>query len=267
VACECDDAATAFPKCHLRLSDNSAWLFASNDLAEPDAWGECTEEQVQASSFSCDFRQCENPPPVTCSRDVWCGPEGCYDGLKYDNQGCIRTTCDSDSDCDDEERCIQIDCDTSGQCDYNAYGVCYCRSALACNYPSYCNPVAAVGPRGQWQTLEIIQGAGPCPPDETCTWRWTITPDGQVDYDKNGVTGTVTLNQVDLDILKKIIDGTELRVALRDGIPCDGPPTDIGVSFRLVLDSQTLERSATGCAISGPTGNVFWELYRRVKQF
>jgi hypothetical protein len=71
----------------------------------------------------------------------------------------------------------------------------------------------------------------------------------------------------DLEELDRILDGAELRLAFRDGIACDGPPTDVGVSMTLSLSTTDLTSDVTGCAVSGPEGNVFQRLFQMANRY
>ncbi len=270
VACDCGigDPIAVTPQCHLRLSDNSAWLFGASMLANPDAWGECAEEQMLAVLTSCEFQDCERPPMSTCSRSDMCEVRDCG-GLQIDDQGCMRASCESDGDCKDDERCIAIDCLDDSWCESDPNGRCQCFTTIdACVRGGVCNPVQTVGPRGEWERLEIIEGPVVfCPPEENCEERRTITPDGRIEFDKYGETGSTTVSEAHLAILERAIDGPELRVALRDGIECDEPLDGYGVRLYLELDSQTLERTIHDCAIAGPEGNIFWSLYQIVTSY
>jgi len=75
------------------------------------------------------------------------------------------------------------------------------------------------------------------------------------------------LSVVDLDLLHLIADGPELRAALRDGIACDPPVSDVFITFRLKFGTETLERLATGCATTGPSGNVFQRLFQLLSTY
>jgi hypothetical protein len=118
-----------------------------------------------------------------------------------------------------------------------------------------------MGPRGEWVSLEVQQGTGPCGAGD-CSSTWTFTPDGSVVFSKRGTPGGATLDPVSLLELELLIDGRELRAGLRDGLPCEQPPTDIGVSIELTLDGETLDRSVTECAIAGPEGNIAQRIYQ-----
>ena len=50
-------------------------------------------------------------------------------------------------------------------------------------------------------------------------------------------------------------------------LPSTPPPGDVLVTFRLKFGTETIERIATGCALAGPTGNVFERLYNLVEQY
>lgn len=261
VACECSGEYPATtPQCRLRRWDHSAWFFAAEQLANPDEWGECSEKQKSASSVSCDFQDCVIPPPTTCGAIDWCDEVDCG-GLRYDERGCARPSCDSDSDCKDDERCIRNNCAVSTECSAFSADHCECLSLESCGYGNACNPVATVGPRGEWLRLEMNQRmAVDCPPDQTCGRIWTFTPDGDFTHNENGAITYLSMSQDSLEQLEQMINGPELRVALRDGIEC-GPALDgSSVSILLELEGQKLERDVSDC-ILGPDGNVFQRLY------
>ncbi|MBM4362290.1 MAG: hypothetical protein FJ104_06390 [Deltaproteobacteria bacterium] len=200
------------------------------------------------------FAQCELPPPSTCSREATCEAIDCG-GLEFTEEGCKRPPCERERDCAEGERCVALGCAFVGACEPDG-SRCSCGGPAICMYGSACNLEARVGPGGEWLRVELLQGAGPCPPGEPCTWRWSVTPDGVREYDENGVAGTDRLDDLAMQELDRLIDGPELRPGLVSGFDCAPPPTDIGVTLRLELPGRTLERDVTGCVVSGPEGNI-----------
>jgi hypothetical protein len=267
VACVCGGNVSGFATCRVRLSDGTAWTLLDGELEVPNAWGDCNATQQQAASLACDFVDCERPPVSTCGRDDFCGTADKCGGLEYDESGCRRADCTTDANCPDTERCTALDCADVSSCSYWSDGTCQCSGPAVCMFGSACAPVDIAGPRGDWVSLTVDQGAGPCAPGEVCTWTWTFTPDGAVSFTKQGTPGSATLESVELDDLRRLIDGAELRLAFRDGIACDGPPTDVGVSMTLSLSTGDLQRDVTGCAISGPDGNVFQRLFQMAQRY
>jgi hypothetical protein len=208
-----------------------------------------------------------------CSRSDFCDIADCG-GLYIDENGCRRIDCQSDVDCAVDERCTSLVIGPytgllNNFCGYaSPDGTCWCPpTSPPPQVVTWCDPETIAGPRGDFQQLDIVEATGPCPPGETCSSSWTITPDGHVDFSKNGVIGSANLSTADRDLVLQEVDSPELRVGLRDGPTCDPPPTDVGVTFRLQLSTETLERDVTGCAISGPSGNVFELLFDLAQRY
>jgi hypothetical protein len=187
-------------------------------------------------------------------------------GLEFDDNACRRATCVDDGECPADQRCVAIQCASTGSCISAQSGDCSCSGPTICLMANACNPVGTVGPRGAWQRVEVLQGAGPCPEGQPCTWTWSVTPDGAVAANKNGTPSTAKLSEADLADLVAMIQGPELRPGLRDGFHCDLPPTDTSLSLRLVLEGTTLEHDVTGC-LSGPEGNVAQRLFQLVTRY
>jgi hypothetical protein len=213
-----------------------------------------------------DFEVCgTHGPPSTCNLADTCKSLGCG-GLEFDENACRRADCAMDGDCPADQRCVALECGSALSCAYSDQGMCNCSGLTICLAGHACNPVGTVGPRGTWQQIEILQGAGPCPAGQPCTWTWTVAPDGTVSANKNGTASEAQLSDVDLGELRKMIEGPELRPGLRDGFTCDAPPTDTSLSIRLVMDTATLEHEATGCMV-GPDGNVAQRVFQLVTKY
>jgi hypothetical protein len=268
VACACGgDAALGPVKCHRRISDGTAWVFGATGIDDPFAWTPCTPAQEEASQINCIYAGCERPPRTLCLTPSFCDAVGCG-GVEYDAHGCRRLPCTADTECASDERCTltvvqQMPCTP-------ALGpICECPPPLPGPSASggFCNPTSVVGQRGDWTELEVEEVQGPPPQTAAFTWYWRIGPDGGLMGSRQGLPITSALNVVDLDRLRLIADGPEFRAALRDGLPCAPPPGDVLVTFRLKFGTETIERIATGCALTGPAGNVFERLYNLVQQY
>jgi hypothetical protein len=263
--------------CHVRKSDGSTWWFGEfTSFNDPSAFETCEMGPIAFSLYSCDFSSCRTfftnpptgstPPPSWCSREDTCKALGCG-SLEFDENGCKRLDCTSDSDCPNTERCVYVTCRNSGSCAYVHDGTCQCAGPASCLTGRVCNLTSAVGPRGDWTALEFISASGPCPTPGGCTSTWRLTPDGNVAISKEGTPSTATMDAVALDSLRAIIDGPELRRDLRDGFTCDQPPTDINWQVKLELATETLQRDATGCLTTGPDGNIARQAFDYFRNF
>lgn len=259
VACRCADDATVAPdECHRRLSDGTAWAFRATNLEDPSAWGPCTPAQEEAAKTSCWFSQCERPPQSVCNSGDLCKLIDCG-GPEYDKDGCRRKPCTVDTDCATDERCTLANVERL-PCAYGVAGTCECAPPVAgFDLGNFCNSIASVGQRGTWSEIEMELIEGP-PPLSTSYWR--ISPDGGFLGSNRGQPITSMLSAIDLTRLRLVADGPKLRAALRDGIACDPGVSDVFITFRMKFGTETLERIATGCATSGPTGNVFQQLFQ-----
>ena len=43
---------------------------------------------------------------------------------------------------------------------------------------------------------------------------------------------------------------------MQKGFTCNQPPTDVGISFTLLLSGAKHQQNVTGCVIAGPAGNL-----------
>jgi hypothetical protein len=228
----------------------------------------CRERPANAVDAGSDFSSCERPPPSSCGLSETCAHLECG-GLEFDEHGCRRAPCTTDADCQVGDRCTSLQCVDPTVCTFDQR--CSCATIFDCSPGLVCNSTAVVGPRGDWKTLEVRRASGPCPPGATCTSWWRIGSDGiltvscQPTVSCTPVPSNITVG--DLDALRVLVDGPSLRIALRDGIPCDAPPTDIGVTIRLELSTETLERDVTGCVLSGPASNVFQQVDQIVETY
>jgi hypothetical protein len=264
VACQCGTPATR-SICQRRVSDDTLWLLLEGAPAVAGEWAPCQGAELERLQGSCDFAECTARPGSFCSAEDTCASRGCGN-LQFDGSGCAKPSCTGDQECSSDERCVATSVNTSF-CSYSGTGSCDCAGLTVDVSGGFCNAVTEVGPGGVWERLEIDQGAGPCPPEQVCQWTWSVTPDGTVSTMKEGVSATVQLDGSDLADLVSFIDGPELRLGMRDGFPCDQPPTDVGVSMSLVLSGDTLEQDVTGCATTGPEGNVAGQVFSLLRKY
>src|SRR5262249_52826786 len=157
-----------------------------------------------------------------------------------------------DGDCAAEERCTSVRCTNTTTCAYDSKGDCMCGGPTICGTNSFCNPTSKVGQAGNWVTLTVNRGSGPCPPGEVCSSFRTVAADGTFTGRDSATPVSGSLDDLDLMELKHLVNGPDFRNALKDGIPCDQPPTDIGIDMKLELSTGTLEREVTGCVLTGP---------------
>jgi hypothetical protein len=250
--------------CHVKKSDGSIWLGEISTLADPGAFDTCPS--MPSDLHGCDFLSCNVPPPSWCSREDTCQSLGCG-SLEFDSNGCRRPECTSDADCSSTDRCVFEQCRSTSSCSYTGDGTCQCGGPDPCINAHFCNPTADYGPGGQWTALEFTQASGPCPTPGGCTSTWRLTPDGNLAISRNGTPSTATVDASQLQTIVGFIDGPDLRRALRDGLQCDQPPTDVGWQLKLELGAQTLQQDATGCMTTGPTGNIAQQIFDYIKNY
>lgn len=255
VGCDCSIEGSYTTSCSRRASDGTLWFYTADQLERADGFVECSTAERGTPTSSCDFASCPNGTTSFCSRADTCATRPCG-GLEYDDMGCARAMCTTDGDCATDQRCTALSCADSSFCAYDSTGTCACGGPTICRSARECGPIAIAGPRGVWQEIDVLEGAGPCPDGQPCTWTWKASANGALAINKNGVASTAQLSQDDLSRLNQLIDGTEVRVGMRDGFKCDLPPTDVGYSLHLVLDTQSFDQDVTGCATTGPDNNT-----------
>lgn len=246
-------------------NDAASDLDAHSDRGVPPSTANDAEDAACTTS---DGSSCYRPACLsaysTCTLADTCAVANCG-GFTFDESGCVRAKCQSDADCSPDERCALVSPDDMS-CYEGDAGECICVTSQVYFLDWRCEPESIAGPRGEFQQLEIVEAASFT--GSTGISSWTVTPDGHVEFSKNGVAGSAELTSLDHeDVLNPLVEGSALRVAMRDGIQCDPPPTDIEVTFRLQLSTQTLEHDETGCALVGPDNNVFSQLYQLVKRY
>jgi hypothetical protein len=209
----------------------------------------------QACSSGCGSSECGTPG--TCTVASACKLIGCDTAL-VDAEACVRPTCESDTDCPEDERCLSEFRSRQYQCTQRG-STCDCTGGLGLFPMHVCSPVTLAGARGTWQELsidEIVIGE---------STKRTFLPDGSVtivgpDAMGNTTTTTKQLSASDLEELTRYIDGSQLRLALATQQDCElTKETDLGV--QLVMDTTTLEQNVAGCAIGSNPVPIFKNLY------
>ncbi|HVU00643.1 MAG TPA: hypothetical protein VHE30_02795 [Polyangiaceae bacterium] len=257
VACSGDGDCAALPSASHCVSGKCRATAETGDggTSHPDAGGS-----------SHDFDHCARKPPSVCTMQETCAELGCG-GLEFESDGCMRAPCTDDGACGDAERCAATRCVNTSACTYQSGGECGCGGTAQCIAGAFCNPVAAVGKKGDFVSIEVQVGSGPCPPGNTCSSWWKITADGGLAAMKSGEPISSQISAGDLAEITYLVNGPELRNALEKGIACDQPPTDVGETIILTLSSGELQRDVTGCVFSGPSGNVFQQVDAIVKRY
>jgi hypothetical protein len=228
----------------------------TNPEPEPQADVACTS--------GCGDSECGTPG--ACSLETACSLVDCG-GVTFDEDACVRPSCESDGACADDQRCTSVLLSRHYDCTESA-DACSCTAGLGLFPLQICSPVTLAGPRGTWTSIEVESF------DRFIETRWTIHPDGGLDkvvmnIENQTPTQPASTAQVsvdDLDELNRMIDGAQLRSALVDPTPC-AVVNDGGVSVRLTLDSRTLEKVVTGCLNSDPQTQPFPELFDLVNRY
>lgn len=213
-----------------------------------------------------DFAQCKTPPNSTCSAADTCAAVGCP-SMQYDEHGCLRPQCATDDDCAADERCAVSVCDAPSTCTVQD-GMCQCASLTICGEVPRCNPTSTTGPRGAWVSLDVTFVQSLCDDNGgICRTTWHITPDGHVTGAKEddttpdgGAPIDEMLDQGQMFELTGDVNGPDLRIALRNGIPCAmQPASDISLVVTLKLSTQTLMSGEVNGCMGGD--NVYARIY------
>jgi hypothetical protein len=282
--CDCNPMQGGGPGCVRWRADGSLW-FAENtdDLrytedGEPAApsdqgWDECTLEERRKLAVACDFARCEHGGASTCDREDTCATLGSAFSLACGGElsifladGCLRQACERTDECADGERCGFLASVTQPGCSYEVGRECLCGAPAIDRSGSYCFSEDAPVPGRDWSSFRFAQGAGPCPPESTCRWTWSVTPDGAVVTDKEGVPGAATLGAADLAEVDALVRSDEVLKNMVQGQFCGPPPTDVSISLTIDAGGPApLEQDVTGCVFSGPDGDPIarlWEIVR-----
>jgi hypothetical protein len=278
VGCDCNPDFGGAPGCVRWEADGTLWMSENTDdllwdenSGEPampidSGWALCSGDEWQQTRWACDFEGCEAPPESTCSAGDTCSVLASSWGVTcggtaygYDEQGCLRPSCETDADCGGGRGCFTVDCVTRPWCAYEVGSECVCGQDLSCTSRSYCVDETVAG---SWISLEFSRSVGPCPPGEVCEWTWTVQPNGDVATVAQGEPGQAQLTPGDLELVNGLSNGEQLRTGMADGFVCNEPPTDLYVSLRLELGAGSLEQDVTGCIVSGPENwpvNLLWD--------
>lgn len=249
--------AQVVTRCYRRVADGTAWLVPAWGVIEnSDEWAECTANQRAASLFGCNFAACEHPPPSSCSTAETCKQVGCG-GFEFDESGCARPDCDGDEDCPGDQRCATVGCSFGSSCTAEPGGPCLCSGVLACIPRSHCTDVTQTGPRGDWVELQVTRTNYECGDDPRCSSWYRVAADGGVAAVRDGQPISSALSPADLGELRALIDGPELRAALRDGLDCGWEVQDADVVMRLTLSTGALERDVAGCVEPRDVESIF----------
>ena len=218
--------------------------------------------------------QCMPSSTSTCTPTDLCKTLGCP-SLQYDEHGCLRPQCKTDDECSADERCAVSQCDSPTTCT-KENGDCVCSSLAICGQVPRCNPTSTTGARGAWVDLVVTFTQSLCAgPSGVCVTTWHVAPDGHVTgtkSDPNLPDGGAPIDAM-LDIAQMFelvnwVNGTDLRLALRDGIPCvKQGATDIGLEVDLELSTQTLKSGeVNGCTAPDNVYGQIYDLLRRATQ-
>ena len=245
-------------RCHKRVSDGSLWIF-DGTLTNDGDFTACEIQDLPTGAWSCDFAACEEPPQSTCTVAETCQTLRC-DGQEFDARGCRRNTCTSESGCPSDERCVFLECVETAACSSTSGGSgCTCSSPAFCQPGRVCNSVAAYGPRGEWSALTVATELPGCS-EPPCRHDWTVVRDGPIHGSGPRIPGSLPIPK---DTLLKLVDGVEMRRALRDGITCNPRTSAATYTLELQTSEGTLTRDMTGC-LEGPEYNIFrmtWEAF------
>jgi hypothetical protein len=171
-------------------------------------------------------------------------------GVNVDEQACVRPSCESDDSCSSDERCTAVYLARHYDCSESA-GNCNCTAGLGLYPLRVCSPVALVGVRGIWSSLQLEQGG--IEQDIKVFY-----PDGHVEithdnrFTGESSTRTAQLSAEDRDELTRVVDGPDLRLALADPAGCDSDIVDDGATLKLDLGNVALEKVISGCRSDPP---------------
>jgi hypothetical protein len=134
------------------------------------------------------------------------------------------------------------------ECGYDDANQCTCLLRHPISPGSYCFPENVPLPGPDWEALRFDRTNRECPAELTCRWSWSVTPDGSVLTDKEGVQGTETLTAADLAEVDALARSNLLLLAMVEAPPCETPPPDVFISLTLHAGAPApLEQNVTGC--------------------
>jgi hypothetical protein len=202
-----------------------------------------------ACDGGCGDSECGTPG--SCSLAAACKVVDCGTAT-FDDNACVRPSCQSDADCGADERCASIWLGRHYECKQSGNS-CDCTAGLGLFPLNICSPVEMAGARGDWQSLLIGESV------IGDTTEHTFATDGSVtvklgEFTQGGPSTTqVQLSVDDLDQLQRLINGPDLRRDLAD--PKDCPLTkEYDAVVQLQLDGTLLEKNVAGCLSDGADG-------------
>lgn len=229
----------------------SGFCRAGKPIAPPDD-SDPKPDATQACGSACGDSECATPG--SCSLETACELVDCG-GVIVDEHACVRPSCESDASCASEERCTAVDSSRHYDCSESA-GACNCTSGKGLFPLRVCSPVALVGPRGAWSSLELEQ-------DGLERDLKVFYPDGHVEVThENRFSGetniySAELSAEDQDTLARVVDGPALRPALADPNGCSSEAVDAAASIKLNLGNLALQKLVTGCRSDEPFAGLF----------
>ncbi len=233
VICDTDadcNAVTGAHSCQSGLCRGPANETGSTATATPACDGGCGDSECGT--------------PGSCTLAAACKVVDCGTAT-FDDNACVRPSCQSDDDCGADERCASIWLSRQYQCVQNGSS-CDCTAGKGLFPLTICSPVKMAGARGQWQGLQIGESVIGDTTDHT------FAPDGSATVKRGpaapgGASTTMAaLSAEDLDQLQMLINGTALRRDLAD--PTDCPLTkEYDAVVQLQLDGTLLQKNVAGC--------------------
>jgi hypothetical protein len=98
---------------------------------------------------------------------------------------------------------------------------------------------------------------GPCPPNATCTQRFTVGGTGELTFDDRGTARHAVATQQDLSQFVRVVTDEATIAALRGTSPCGPPTSDQWESVEVVLGDggAPIRRDVAGCTVM-PFGSL-----------
>ncbi len=146
IGCSCDASINPSdepPQCQ-RRADGRVLLVPDVDFTPSEPLADCTPDEAVRVSTSTDFAGCSERPRAVCSVDAFCDQTGCG-GPEFDENGCVRQSCENDGDCAPTEQCTAVESVTTSSCQTYA-GACQCGGILLPGPPgAFCTPRPPLG--------------------------------------------------------------------------------------------------------------------------
>jgi hypothetical protein len=264
VTCSCGqrEYGTNNSEACLKTNDGRRWLVARGDelalepgqsatkppaLVDAKVWGKCAEQEWDAlrASPSCELAGCDQHFESHCSvsgsnAGIW--TMSCENQVEnfpaYDAKGCLKSRCETDDDCQPDERCVR-GVGWVPQCTFDSEGGCNCGAGWSSAFdPAVCVDVATAGPRGPWERYRVEDGERGV--------VWELRRDGSLVI---RTSDTVTITQVsnaDLLYLDSELNKYWIRAGVQNGFNC---PVSGGLPGNVILTvgDRTYARDVSGC--------------------